>query len=84
MASSSASGTPAPPAPQSSIIPGMVKKRKAFPFDTEPRTVITDHSVALALFDKLIAEGLTPEATFLTLMQRYNISPQALDNVGGK
>lgn len=46
--------------------------------------MISDHSVALAMSNKLIAEGLTPEATFLALMQRYNISPQALDNVRGK
>lgn len=83
MASSAETSLLSSHAPPSPTIPGLVKKRKAFPFDTEPRTVITDHSVALAMFDKLIAEGLTPEATFLTLMQRYNISPQALDNVGG-
>lgn len=69
---------------QSVVLPGVVKKRKAFLCDMETRAVITDYSVALAMFDKLIADGLSPEATFLTLMQRYNISPQALDSIGGK
>lgn len=75
---------PPTPPPPSVMLPGLVKKRKAPLYDPEIPAVITDHLVALAMFNKLIAEGLTPEATFLTIMQRYKISPRALNNVEGK